>query len=489
MPTLNILDELKNKKIHIVGISGTEGSAIASFLISLKFKNIYGHDFCEEKDFKNSFFSFHDGLKNSEKEKAFRKIKRSDIKIYFKNEYLKGIDRADIIFVPQSWFRYPCNRPLKNLTKKIKFYNITKLYFNLCPAPIYAVTGTSGKSTTARLIYEIFKKSPITTYFSGNDRENVQILENIFKIKKTDALILEVSNRQLKIDLGKSPHVGVITNISPNHMDDHKNFADYVKTKVSLLRYQTENDFAVLNYENESTKEIASYVKSKIFYFSSHNELDEGAFLKDANLIIRKNNNEYKICSIHDLKIPGRHNVENVLAASATAFLAGINTKIIRNAVTSFRGLKSRLEFVRELFGVKYYEDSSACNPDGPKVAVESFKEPIILIAGGERKKPVPGEFEEMAKALVLNRVKVLLLIGKKAELIKEKVKEKMVEYNKKNPIIKICTNLAEAVNTAYKSAKRGDVVILSPGCESFDMFRDYRDRAIQFKKLVRALP
>lgn len=485
----NILDELKNKKIHIVGISGAEGSAVASLLISLKFKKIWGHDFCEEKDFKNSFFSFHDGLKIPEKEKAFRKIKKSGIKIYFKNKYLKGVNHADIIFVPQSWFRYPCNKPLKNLSKNIKFYNITKLYFNLCQAPIYAVTGTSGKSTTARLIYEIFKKSPIKTYFSGNDRENIQVIEDILKTKKKDALVLEVSNRQLKIDLEKSPHIGVITNISPNHMDDHKNFADYVKTKKSLLQYQTNSDFAILNYDNEFTKEIAQHIKSKIFYFSSRNELDEGAFLKNNNLVIQKNNNEYKICSVQDLKIPGKHNIENVLAAAATAFLAGINTKTIRNVISSFRGLKSRLEFVRELSGVKYYEDSSACNPDGPKVAVESFKEPIILIAGGERKKPVPGEFEEMAKAIVLNRVKVLLLIGEKKNLIKEKVKEKLIEYNKKDPIIKICSSLKEAVVSAYKSARRGDVVILSPGCESFDMFRDYRDRARKFKKEVRALP
>jgi UDP-N-acetylmuramoylalanine--D-glutamate ligase len=485
----NILDELKNKKIHIVGITGAEGSAIAAFLISLKFKKIYGHDFCEEKDFKNSFFSFHDGLKTSEKEKAFRKIKRSNIKIYFKDKYLKRIEHADVIFIPQSWFRYSFNKPLKNLPKNIKFYNITKLYFNLCKAPICAVTGTSGKSTTTRLIYEIFKKSLKKTYFSGNDRENIQILENILDVNREDALILEVSNRQLKTDLKKSPHIGVITNISPNHMDDHKNFADYAKVKKSLLKYQTNNDFAVLNYENQLTREIASQIKSKTFFFSSKRELDEGAYLKGAEIVIRKDGSEYKICSIHDLKIPGEHNIENVLAASAAAFLAGINTKTIRNAIIKFRGLKSRIEFVRELFGVKYFEDSSACNPDGSRVAIKSFREPVILIAGGERKKPVPGEFEEMARAIVTNRVRVLLLIGKKAELIKKKVKEKIVEYNTKDPIVQICPDLSFAVKTAYKSAKKGDVVILSPGCESFDMFRDYRDRARKFKRLVRALP
>jgi len=378
---------------------------------------------------------------------------------------------------------------LKKLSKKIEFYNITKLYFNLCPAPIIAITGTSGKSTTSRLIYEIFNKDKDREgkiYFSGNDRENIQVLDNIFEIKKEDVLILEVSNRQLKIDFKKGPHIGVITNISPNHLDDHKSYNDYANTKKKLLKYQTKDDYAVLNYNSNKLRDINT--DAKISYFSAGNELDKGAFVRNDDMYISESGREYRICSVKDLKIPGMHNIENALAASLATFLDGINTKYIREALLEFKGLKSRLEFVREINSIKYYNDSTACNPSGVKVAINSFIEPIVLIAGGERKKTSAGEFEDMAKSIVDRGVKVLLLIGNKADLIKELVEKEMLEQNKKEPIIKTCSNLSEAVDLSFKSAKKGDAVIMSPGCESFDMFKDYRDRARKFKKLVNGL-
>ncbi len=487
----NFLENLKEKNIHVIGISGDEGSAIVRFLASQGFKNIIGHDFCKKEEFKKNFYAFHDALDEQEKEKMFLEIDNLGIKINFKDEYLKDIDQAEMIFVPQSWFRYDFNEPLLELQKKIEFCNITKLYFNLCEAPIIAVTGTSGKSTTTRLIYEIFKKDREDksgkVYFSGNDRENVQILDKILDIKKEDLLILEVSNRQLKIDLGKSPHIGVITNISHNHLDDHDDFIDYVEIKKSLLEHQQEDDIAILNYNTKELQSIST--ASKLYYFSVKKKINEGSFLKNDDLIISKDNSEYKICSRFDLNIPGIHNIENVLAASLAAFMGGVNTKIIRETVTSFRGLKSRIELIRELKGVKYYNDSTACNPDGLRMAIKSFNYPIILIAGGTRKKEIPDEMEKMAEDIVNNKVKLLLLIGEKARVIKDKVEEKMLAGDSKEPFIKICSTLDEAVKSSHKAAKSGDVVIMSPGCESFDMFKDYRDRATQFTNLVQNLP
>lgn len=481
------LRELKSKKIHVVGTSGAEGSAVVLFLARYGFKKVTCHDFCEKKDFQKSFFSFHDGLSRQEKNKEFQRLKRVPFKFCFKDKYLSGIEKADVIFLPQSWFRYSFNDRIKKCDAK-RFSNLTKLYFNMSAAPIIAVTGTSGKSTTTRLIYEIFKKSGIKTYFTGNDRENQQILENIFDLKRDDVLIMEVSNRQLKIDLEKSPKIAVITNISPNHLDDHKNFADYIKTKKSLLKYQKPNDFVILNHDNKETFELGKTAKARVFYFASKGDLREGAFLSGGNLILREGNRENIICSSKDLKIPGLHNIENALAASLAAFLYGINTKIIRQAVIGFPGLKSRLELISEIKGAAYYEDSSACNPDGPRVAVQSFSQPKILIAGGERKKTAPGEFEEMAAAIVKNNVRALFLIGKKAPLIKEKVKTAALLEHEPGPVIETFGSLEEAVFHAYKSSRKGDVVILSPGCESFDMFSDYRHRARKFRKAVLAL-
>lgn len=484
----NFLEKLKSKKnIHIVGISGAEGSAIASFLIGQNFKNITAHDFCEADKFKESFFSFHDALVESEKEKLFSRIKNSNIKMQFKSDYLKGVEEADIIFVPQSWFRYEFNKPLNKLFKKVEFCNITKLYFELCKAPIVAVTGTSGKSTTARLIYEIFKKEgKREVYFSGNDRENVQILDKVLEINEEDLLVLEVSNRQLKIDLEKSPHIGVITNISPNHLDDHKDFDDYMRTKNRLIKYQNEDDIAILNYD---IKDLPNFeIESKAYYFTAKRNLDKGAFLRGSDLVIIVEGREYKICSSLDLKLLGKHNIENVLAASLVAVLSEVNTKIIRDAVTEFGGLKSRLELVRELGGVKYYNDSTACNPEGLEVAIKSFREPIILIAGGVRKKMIPKEIERMAQAIVQRKVKGLVLIGQIAEKVKEEVERKMIEDNVMHPDIKISEDFDKAVKLARKMSRVGDIVLLSPGFESFDMFSDYRDRANQFKKIVNNL-
>lgn len=485
----DLLRKFKDKNIHVVGVSGAEGSAVASFFDSHGFKNIIGHDFCEEGDFKKSFFSFHDAYTEKEKESAYGKIKKSKIKINFKDNYLKDIEKAEIIFVPQSWFRYECNEPLKKISKKVELYNITRLYFELCPAPIVAITGTSGKSTTTRLVYEIFNKDASRrgkVYFSGNDRENIQILDNIFDIKKEDVLVLEVSNRQLKLKFNKGPHIGIITNISPNHLDDHKSYDDYANTKKKLLKNQTDKDFAILNYDSEKLRQLNT--KAKIYYFSGKKELDKGAFVRNDDMIISKDGREYMICSIKDLKIPGPHNVENALAASLASLLYGINTKYIREVLLEFKGLKSRIEFVTEINGIKYYNDSTACNPSGTQVAINSFIEPIVLIAGGERKKTAEGEFEEMAESIVKSGVKVLLLIGGKADLIKNLVEKKMMENNSKDPIIKKCESLDDAVKTSHESAKSGDVVIMSPGCESFDMFSDYRDRARKFKKLVLGL-
>ncbi|NQU99863.1 MAG: UDP-N-acetylmuramoyl-L-alanine--D-glutamate ligase, partial [Parcubacteria group bacterium] len=290
-----------------------------------------------------------------------------------------------------------------------------------------------------------------------------------------------------KINLKKSPHIGVITNISHNHMDDHDDFNDYVETKKSLLEHQEEEDIAILNYNTKELQTIST--ASKIYYFSIEKQINEGSYLKGDDLIISKDNSEYKICSKFDLNIPGTHNIANVLAASLAAYLGGVNTKIIRETVTSFKGLKSRIELIREIKGVKYYNDSSACNPDGLRVAIKSFSHPIILIAGGTRKKEIPDEIEQMAEDIVKNKIKVLFLIGEKAQLIQKKVEDKMAETKSKEPFIKICSSLDEAVKYSHDSAKSGDIVIMSPGCESFDMFDDYRDRASQFTKLIQNFP
>jgi len=484
------IEDLKKKNIHILGVSGAEGSAVLEFLADNGIKNITAHDFCDEDKFKESFFSFHDRMTKKEKEEAFNKIKELKIKFNYKDTYLDKIENADLVFVPQSWFRYPQNDLLNQYKGKIEFSNITKLYFQFCKGKIIGITGTSGKSTTSALVNDIMKRGykKGKVYFTGNDRENEQILKNIFEIKENDILVVEVSNRQLMIDLKKSPFIGIITNISPNHMDDHKTFTDYITTKRSLIRYQKKGDFAILNFDNDITRDIGLDVDSSVYYFSRKGRVEQGAFVKFNEIIILDGLREKRICSVLDLKIPGPHNIENALAASLAGYLMGINTKDVREALLEFKGIKSRLELVKEVDGVSYVEDSSACNPDGTAVAVSSFKKPMLLIAGGSRKKPYPGEFDRMADSIINSKVKIAFLIGERAETIKQALKNSSIRFQKAGPIIKICEGLEDAVISASKSAKKGDIVIMSPGCESFGMFIDYRDRARQFKKLVKNL-
>ena len=484
------IKDLKKKNIHVLGVSGAEGSAVLEFLYDHGIKKLTAHDFCDEEEFEDNFFAFHDWMTKKEKEKFYRSLRDLKVKFKFKGSYLSGIKKADMVFVPQSWFRYPQNELLMQMKGKVEFFNITKLYFQLAPCKIIAITGTSGKSTTAALVYEILKHGykQGKVYFTGNDRENVQILNEMFNIKKNDVLILEVSNRQLMIDLKKSPCIGIITNISPNHLDDHKNYMEYIRVKKSLLKYQIKSDYAVLNYDNEITKDIGTETSAQVYFFSRKSKLEQGAYVRHGEIVIMDSARENRICSVLDLNIPGPHNIENVMAASLSAYLFGINTKKIRESVYGFKGIRSRLEFVKELNGVKYYEDSSACNPDGTAVAVQSFKFSILLIAGGARKRPYPGEFDKMGEAVVSSKVKAVFLIGEKADAIKNAIKKACVKLQVPGPIIKICESLKEAVDSAKMLAKKGDVVILSPGCESFDMFVDYRDRGRQYKRLVRRL-
>lgn len=483
------LSQFENKNIHIIGISGAEGSAVVEFLTAnLKKVQIIAHDFCNEQDFEKSFNSFHDGYSGEEKADLFQKLSHLPIEFRFKERYLEGIEQADLIFVPQSWFRYQENEKLQSLTGKIPFYNITKLYFNLCPCPIVAVTGTSGKSTTTRLIYEILKKSERKVWFTGNDRQNVQVLPEIANMTVDDILVMEISNRQLKIDLDKSPHVAVITNVSPNHLDDHQDYAEYIATKESLIKYQDKDNFAVLNNDNKVTSKFASSNKANIKLFSGSQQLEEGCFIKNNNIIIKEGDSEHIICSVNDVALPGQHNLENILAAAMATFLLGASTKNIREVAISYEGLPSRLEFVREIAGVKYYEDSSACNPDGTRAAIKAFKNPLVLIAGGSRKVKVLAEYQLLAEDIVNSKIKVLLLIGEEGPIIEKAIRIVLAKREVSSMLIKQCSDLEEAVDNASTVSEPGDIVILSPGCESFGMFKDYRDRGRQFKKLVTKL-
>ncbi|MFB0546435.1 MAG: Mur ligase family protein, partial [Anaerolineae bacterium] len=250
------------------------------------------------------------------------------------------------------------------------------------------------------------RASPIKTYFAGNDRQNVQALDKIKEMRPEDVLVLEVSNRQL-LGLGRSPLIAVITNVAPNHLDEHPSFEDYVETKRGLITHQTAEDFAVLNHDNEITRRMIDSCPSQPFPFSRNYELGRGAFVKDGDIVVRREGREERVCSIGDIRIAGNHNLENVLAAVAAAYLRDVDVETIGRVVSRFRGLKHRSQFVWEMGRVRYYDDLSSTTPQATVAALRALPGPILLIAGGDDKGL---DYSKLGQVIV-ERVKALILL------------------------------------------------------------------------------
>ena len=502
MSKLN-LKNLKNKNIHIVGIGGAEGSAIAEFLVGNKISSITGHDFSLRKDFKDAFFKTHLSLKPDEREKALQHLLNLPIKINFKDHYLEGIEEADLVFVSQVWFKYSQNMPiLQNLKNSgTPFKTITNLYFELAPCKIISVTGTNGKTTTARLINNIFEnwidsgvhssecKNIILDfvyrlkpelqpkiYFAGNDRQNVQVLDKLNEMTEKDVLILEISSTQLLLGSKISPRIGVITNITPNHLDDHGSFENYLEAKKNLIKYQNKEDFAVLNDDDDVVRKIAEkHNKSKVFLFSKRTVQNgptalrglwsqhDGCFIRNEKIIIKFNKKELVICDIGDIKIPGKHNLENVLAAVSAAYLYGVDLKSIKKGVTEYTGIKHRLKLLYNINEIKYYDDTQATTPEATIAGIESFNNDIILLAGGDDKGM---NYENLARKINKEAKLLVLFPGSASDKIEKLIDESKVDF------IKV-EDFSEAINVLkdyYKKAAilKDTAVLISPAAAYF---------------------
>ena len=526
MSTIN-LKNLKNKNIHIVGIGGAEGSAVAEFLVANNISSITGHDFSLRKDFRKAFHNTHLSLKPKEREKALEHLLNLPIKINFKDHYLEGVEKTDLVFVSQVWFKYSQNLPiLQNLKNNgVPFKTITNLYFELAPCKIISVTGTNGKTTTARLINSIFElwaetgvhslecKNVISNsayrlkpelqlkpkiYFAGNDRQNVQVLDELSKMTKDDVLILETSSTQLLLNSEISPQIGVITNITPNHLDDHGSFENYIEAKKNLIKYQKASDWAVLNWDNTETKKIADELEIRnqeagIFLFSRKEKLREGCFVKNGKIMVRitppspplsggeKNDlsllggekknlllsgeefRETVLFSVDDIKIPGKHNLENVLAAVSVAYLYGIEPEIIKEGIMNYTGTKHRLKLLYNIKGIKYYDDTQATTPEATVAGIKSFDGDLILLAGGDDK----GMNYEKLAGKINKKVKLLILFpGDASDKIEELIDKREINFTKVN-------DFSEAVEFLKKyyqktALSKSSVVLISPAAAHF---------------------
>jgi UDP-N-acetylmuramoylalanine--D-glutamate ligase len=395
------------------------------------------------------------------------------------------LDDADVLFISPG---VPLEAPIVAQARRrgIPISSETRLFVELCPAPIIGVTGSSGKTTTVSLVGEMLKAAGFTTWVGGNIGS--PLIGYLDEIKPTDKVVMELSSFQLELFAplnlgfeGISPHIAAILNITPNHLDRHLSMEAYIEAKLNILRFQQSGDVAVLM---SNLKSQIPNLKSEILTFSLTEEVEQGAFVRNGEIILRLEDTEQRICSADEIKLLGQHNVSNVLAACTIAAVAGASRQAMVSVATTFEGVEHRLELVREVGGVCYYNDSIATTPERTVAALRSFDQPIVLLAGG-RDKHLP--WDEVAR-LTLQKARCLILFGEAAPIIEKALRIANHESRVTRLAIYRCSTLEEAVEVAAGKARPGDVVLLSPGGTSFDAFRDFAERGERFRELVRAL-
>jgi UDP-N-acetylmuramoylalanine--D-glutamate ligase len=351
-----------------------------------------------------------------------------------------------------------------------------EVFFDLCPAQIIAVTGSDGKTTTTTLIAKMLEKQGFKTWLGGNIGH--PLLTDIEKIKPEDKVVVELSSFQLHT-MKSSPAVAVITNISPNHLDMHKDYQEYIDAKKNIMRYQSKDALLVVNFDNEVTREIGKEAQGKVCYFSRKTRTD-GVYLENDWIIAHRK----PVLNIHDIKIPGMYNVENYMAAIA-AVEDMVDTETVQRVAKEFGGVEHRIELVRTLSGVRYYNSSIDSSPNRTKHTLGVFSDKVILIAGG-KDKGIP--YDELGPVLA-EKVKVLILCGATSDYIQESLNKEIERSGNGKDIKVICAqDYPAAVRQAREHAKAGDVVVLSPASTSFDRFKNFEERGNLFKKLVMEL-
>jgi UDP-N-acetylmuramoylalanine--D-glutamate ligase len=402
-------------------------------------------------------------------------LDESRVQLALGSDHLDLLNGMDAVFVSPG---IPEDNPLyaEAGRRGIPVESMTTLFFELCSGPIIGVTGSSGKTTTTGLISHMARAAGVETVVGGNIGD--PMIDLLPEIKPDTTVILELSSFQLSL-MRRSPHVAVVTNISPNHLDRHGSMAEYIDAKRHIVSHQTPDDFAVLNSCDPERDAFAGATPAHLRWFGER--ASEGARLAHGTITLVRDEIEIPVLPAHEIPLLGRHNVENVLAAVTAADIIGIPVENMASSIRTFRPAAHRLETVARIDGVSYVDDSIATTPARAQVALEAIETEILLIAGG-RDKRLP--WAEFAQA-VAERVRVLLLIGEAAGQIEEAVVAAM--ERSKGPLraenIGRCQSLEHAVARAGRLAKSGETVLLSPACTSYDMFSNYEERGRAFAR------
>ncbi len=393
--------------------------------------------------------------------------------------YLDSLENFDVVYrTPGMYYNHP--RLVEARENGVVITSEMESFFELCPCRIFAVTGSDGKTTTTTLISEFLKAEGYTVWLGGNIGK--ALLPRIESISEDDYAVVELSSFQL-ISMRQSPDVAVITNITPNHLDVHGTMEEYIQSKCNILDHQSAFSRAVLNMDNAETMKLRDRVRGSLNLFSRLGKPAVGAYLDSRRVLCYSDGRKsVKIIQASDIRLPGEHIIEDYLAAICAVW-GDVSADSICKVARSFGGVEHRIEFVRELDGVKYYNDSIASSPTRVIAGLRSFGRKIILIAGGYDKK-IP--FEPLAEP-VNEFVKTLVLMGATAEKI-EKAVTAPPYYNPDSLKILHAGSMREAVELARKSAEPGDVVSLSPACASFDLYPNFEARGRDFKAIVNSL-
>lgn len=453
----SVLKMIQNKKIAIFGF-GKEGVSAANFL---------GR--------KNQIVIIDEKTKDKIDDVFFTNLKVKNCDFYF-GSFPKDQNFDFVIRSPGVRPDHPKLRTL--ISKGATLTSATKIFFDQCPAKIIGVTGTKGKGTTSTLIYEMLKSAKKKVHLAGNiGKPMLNILNDL---DQESLVVLELSSFQL-FDLTKSPRISVVLMITTEHLDWHKDNNEYRDSKINIVSHQTASDYAVINEDYEISKNFSDKTKSRIYFFST-NKKTNGAYLLDDDIVSEINGFE-KICKISDVRLPGKHNLQNILASISVAKILNIDRRLITNVLKTFKGLKHRLQLVDEINGVKYFNDSFSTTPETTIAAIEAFQNPKILILGGSSKK---SDFTNLAQKINRDKtIKALILIGLEGPRIKEYLDQAGGFGGK---ITEGAKNMKEVVNFALNLSEVGDVVLLSPACASFGMFKNYQDRGEQYIKFVKSI-
>ncbi len=450
------LDSLKNKSVAVIGI-GVSNTPLLRLLL----KEGIDVTACDKREA--------DALGSLGQE-----LSASGCKLQLGENYLKGLSQ-DVIF------RTPGLRPdvpelLAAQEKGSVLTSEMEVFFEVCPCTMIAVTGSDGKTTTTTIISELLKAAGKTVHVGGNIGH--PLLCEADGMQQNDFAVLELSSFQL-MTMTHSPHIAVVTNLAPNHLDMHRDMAEYVAAKENIFRHQTAADIAVFNLDNDITREQSSRAVGEVRYFSRKAEPVDGVFLRGNAILCRKNNQERQIMTTEDIRLPGVHNIENYMAAIA-AVDGLVPDEVIREFARNFGGVEHRIELVRTYHGARFYNDSIASSPSRTIAGLRSFKEKVILIAGGYDKH-IP--FDVLGPEIV-EHVKALVLCGATAGKIRQAV-EQAAGYAPGKPEILEVAPFQNAVEAARDLAEEGDVVTLSPACAAFDQFKNFAERGKTFKEIV----